>query len=782
LGQNAEPLLSFRWVECQLEALCHCPTAIAIKMTLETLPPSLEKTYERTLSRIRPEHKQYVKRALYLLCFSHKPLSQPVFVSEVAEFAVIDPQYNTFDRNQQFYDPDDILEYCSGLIYVVPVSKDVRLAHSSVKEYLLSAQIRQSSAASFSMTKQEAQNALVESCLIYLMTFGGSKTMLADHYKDFPFLPYDIDNWHRHITHEQNPEGHDLDAKILHFLDSGSNEAFLNWPGTFEPELFLDEDYAPSQHLWSPFYIMTHFKCYEIIPLLAADTGSCHSHGRACGPALALAMHCQDIELLEILIHCGCDLSCQLENGESIPAYSARRSSSKVIRVLLEAGMETAATKSSPSMLMVAIVHRQEDLIDLLLEDGADVFELDATFSTVLHAAVCYQPIRSCVFLPSLRIIKALLTWGASPDTCSENHGSVMHAAMASFPSGAPTSQLIEITRMLLNAGADPNIRGGQYGCALQVLMSLWIPNEHKQLLFDLLVAKGARISLRGGFYGTILQAAAASNTSKKLARSVLGSEEDLNDLTGFYGTALQAASYANNIPVLMLLLNTGVEVNTRGGYCGSALQAACYSDGSDDLQLVKALLDHGANVNAPATAKNVSSAGTPLQIAASRGKHDLVQLLLENGAEVNAIGTALGPALHACLLGNQFGVSKNGIRSVALLLIASGADVNQQGGSYDAPIIAAAALGDHEILKMLTGAGADVNVVARESRTTALHVAAAHAYAGKAIEVLLSSGAVVGPKDGEGRTAIDVACLGGNINATNLLIGAQETVGSLEN
>lgn len=81
----------------------------------------------------------------------------------------------------------------------------------------------------------------------------------------------------------------------------------------------------------------------------------------------------------------------------------------------------------------------------------------------------------------------------------------------------------------------------------------------------------------------------------------------------------------------------------------------------------------------------------------------------------------------------------------------------------------------------MLTGAGADVNVVARESRTTALHVAATQAHAGKATEALLSSGAVVGPKDGEGRPAIDVACLGGNINATNLLIAAQETAGSVD-
>jgi ankyrin repeat protein len=753
-----------------------------IKETLATLPPSLEKTYERLLSGIRPEHQIYVKRALYLLCFSYKPLSQPVFVTEVAEFAVIDPARGTFDRDQQFYDPEEILEYCSGLIYAVPVSKDVRLAHSSVKEYLLSGTIRRSNAASFGMTKREAQDSLAMGCLIYLMAFGTSKARLSESYQDYPFLNYAIHNWHRHVRREENSQSHRLDAMILQFLDSKSNEAFSNWLETFEPDLLLDEAYAPTKRTFSPLYMMAYFKCYQVIPLLVADTGSYHRHGRDCGPALGLAIR-GDIELLENLIHHGCDLQCQLENGESVAAYAARCATSEVLQTLLDAGIETAATRGNPSMLMVAVVHRRREAVNVLLEDGADLFEMDNIFGSVLHAAVAYRHTRSRVGTPDLHITEALLQWGASPDAYDEQHGSVMLTALLSFPNGAPSSyssQLVDILQTLLKAGADPNTGNELYGRPLHVLMSLRIIDNHKREMFDLLLAAGAQVHIKGGSFGTVLQAAAASNTSISIAEAILDSTADVNEVTGLFGTALQAASYSNNIPVLMLLLDAGADVNIRGGSCGSALAAACHSDRSDDLQLVGALLDHGADVNSPATARSKYPSGTPLQVAASRGKMDLVKLLLENGAEVNAPGTALGQALHACLLGTQFRVSKPKILTIAQLLIASGADINLRGGSHTRPIIAAAALGDPEIVKLLVNAGADVNVVADDNHATALHVAATQPNSAKVIRILLDAGAVVGPKDLQDRTAIDVACSYGSIAATNALIAAQEVVSTL--
>jgi ankyrin repeat protein len=49
-------------------------------------------------------------------------------------------------------------------------------------------------------------------------------------------------------------------------------------------------------------------------------------------------------------------------------------------------------------------------------------------------------------------------------------------------------------------------------------------------------------------------------------------------------------------------------------------------------LEIVKLLLEHGADVNA-----KMEGLGTALHLAASNGHLEIVKLLLENGADVNA-------------------------------------------------------------------------------------------------------------------------------------------------
>jgi hypothetical protein len=78
-------------------------------------------------------------------------------------------------------------------------------------------------------------------------------------------------------------------------------------------------------------------------------------------------------------------------------------------------------------------------------------------------------------------------------------------------------------------------------------------------------------------------------------------------------------------------LLDHGADVNARGGDDGSALQAAA---ARDNEAVVRLLLDHGACVNAQG-----GHYGSVLQAAAFRGNEALFQLLLDYGADVNAQG-----------------------------------------------------------------------------------------------------------------------------------------------
>jgi hypothetical protein len=121
-----------------------------IRKTLIDLPATLDATYEQILDGISEDYHEYALRILTWLVFSPRVLT----LSEIGEIAAIDANRKpVFDNTEIIDDRTDILEICSSLITVTTVedSEDsswserwtigeqiVRLAHHSVKEYLLS--------------------------------------------------------------------------------------------------------------------------------------------------------------------------------------------------------------------------------------------------------------------------------------------------------------------------------------------------------------------------------------------------------------------------------------------------------------------------------------------------------------------------------------------------------------------------------------------------------------------------------------------------------------------
>ena len=92
----------------------------------------------------------------------------------------------------------------------------------------------------------------------------------------------------------------------------------------------------------------------------------------------------------------------------------------------------------------------------------------------------------------------------------------------------------------------------------------------------------------------------------------------------------LMHAVRAGNLDGVLLAIAHGADVEEADmhGYRGLPLRTACFSGHYD---IVLALLEHGANVNAPTAEGN----GAPLRLA-RRAKHQhIASLLLERGAEL---------------------------------------------------------------------------------------------------------------------------------------------------
>ncbi|KAJ7175211.1 ankyrin repeat-containing domain protein [Mycena crocata] len=114
----------------------------------------------------------------------------------------------------------------------------------------------------------------------------------------------------------------------------------------------------------------------------------------------------------------------------------------------------------------------------------------------------------------------------------------------------------LELIRLLLAYGADPNIREETGETALHIAAS-----HSDMAIVDLLLANGADPDIEGGEYQTALQAAAHSG-SQEVVKALLEHGTDVNVQGGRYGTALQAASSAGHDNIVQLLRTREVKSN----------------------------------------------------------------------------------------------------------------------------------------------------------------------------------------------------------------------------
>jgi cytohesin len=166
--------------------------------------------------------------------------------------------------------------------------------------------------------------------------------------------------------------------------------------------------------------------------------------------------------------------------------------------------------------------------------------------------------------------------------------------------------------------------------------------------------------------------------------------------------TALLLACLYDDEDLAISLIGRGADVNARGsGQCltGSTTPLG-WAVGSGNTRIVRALLEHGADVHV--TFEGPLSGYTPLLIAATAAGPEIVEALLARGADGNARGV---DGMTALMLAARSGAPGN-----VQLLIERGADVNARGAEGFAPLTFAAWSGAAGSVQLLIEHGADVN------------------------------------------------------------------------
>ena len=232
---------------------------------------------------------------------------------------------------------------------------------------------------------------------------------------------------------------------------------------------------------------------------------------------------------------------------------------------------------------------------------------------------------------------------------------------------------------------------------------------------------------------------------------------------------ALMAATLYSSADLVKLLLDRGANPNVTNAVGATPLMWAI-----PDLAKVKALLEHGADVNA----KSKNLGRTPLLVAASYpGSVEVLKLLLGKGADLHAKDDARMHALGKAVVSSDV--------SVVRFLVESGIDPNEEGyglnpsprlyprhylpsieylqskGLKMNPGVLPAAVHWHppQLLEKWIAMGANVNARSGRYQGSALMTAAASEQATPAtLRLLLEKGADPNAEDTEGERPLDWA------------------------
>jgi ankyrin repeat protein len=161
-----------------------------------------------------------------------------------------------------------------------------------------------------------------------------------------------------------------------------------------------------------------------------------------------------------------------------------------------------------------------------------------------------------------------------------------------------------------------------------------------------------------------------------------------------------------------------------------------------ENIELVKALLDQGANVDSTSTDISFLEVQyTPLFYAVNWGNIELVKLLLDNGADIN-YSTFAGHTVLFVALESQ---KSNNVKMIKLLL-ERGAEVDVKDDCGDTPLhFAVTFCADPDIIKMLVENGSRINSMNYEKHTPLDILISSKRGSMTIIELLVAYGAKIG-------------------------------------
>jgi ankyrin repeat domain-containing protein 50 len=362
----------------------------AIRKSLKNLPKTLDDTYARILTNIDEDYQREAISALLWLAFSERPLQ----IDEVAEAAVVNPQSDPpFSPEERLSDPHDVLQILAGLVTIYPKDdtsqSETRLAHFSVKEYLLSDRILKSPVSNFSATSITANDFITRSCILYILHYdkSSSKTMSFKDLECFPLLQYACEFWFIHAKSIPVESRKSIDYTIFQlFL---SDTALRALQQVFRPDLIHQTPFRYREDICSPLFYASCIGLEVVVLLLLehkVDVNVKETYMEST--ALHQAAKRGHEVVVRLLLEYKADVDAKDEDGRTALYWAVNRGDEAVVRLLLEYKADVdAKDKYGQTALHWAANRGHEAVVRLLLEYKADIDTKNKFGQTALHRA-----------------------------------------------------------------------------------------------------------------------------------------------------------------------------------------------------------------------------------------------------------------------------------------------------------------------------------------------------------------------------------------------------------
>ncbi|KAF4626393.1 hypothetical protein G7Y89_g11764 [Cudoniella acicularis] len=487
--------------------------------------------------------------------------------------------------------------------------------------------------------------------------------------------------------------------------------------------------------------------------------------------ALQFAIQTESLGLVELLLNSGASVDLipkrgRRANPQTPLQIAARNRDMEIAQLLIDRGATVDGfNKWGLSALQIAATEGNAKLVEVLLSKGADINAQSMAYGCPLECAIRAR---------GVSVVEMLLERGAD---INGQAGSTVNTPLQSVA----MIDDHDIVLRLLDRGADANTPAPTWeGCHSNILKFensvLHRPNRTAlqwaaengnlnicQILMDAGADPNAALANSySGETGTTALVAAVTSNKYQVVELLLKHGADVNDERGLR-TALETATRLDDKEMVQLILWW----NPRLG------NSVIYAVENQNYMLVSTLLKAGADINAV----NRWNGKSALSVAAGKNDLDLVRFLLKEGADPNpkprhrsAPAYVAVPLVAAARLGNLDMID---------ILLSAGAECNQQEQIYDVQgfgslnaLQAAAAKGNASVVLHLLAAGAELNWPAAQPYGLTALQAGVRSRNLELIQFMIHQGANLNsPAAERGVTALQAAVWSGNLELIQFMI-----------